>query len=579
MIAPIRDTHRRWPLVRPLLAVLLAFLSVAGPAWAQPAEPAPGDAEAVPAVAVAKDDAPPAVEDSEPPDGAEADIRPGRRQNVRQIVEIGGSATVRTNQVAEGVVVVRGKALIDGDVDGDLVVVLGEVEVRGRVRGDLVVVMGEADIQGRVDGDSALVLTRSRIGPKARLGGELVAVGVTPDIDSRASLRHEPEIVSFGPMMRYFDWAKEYIFQGVFLLRPFPPGLWWVWVVAGICLALNLLVAALFPDALRGCADTLRERPARSFLVGLLTCVLVGPVSVLLSFAVVATPLIWLAYFALCVFGRVAVYGAAGSAVLRRPVGVGHPLGPVLAGSLLFYLSYMVPLLGFLVYWFVLPWGVGAALIRLLEALKRERRDPAPGGGGGWPARGGSLAAASALAGSAPGPATHAAVETPPPVSEPPSVPPEVPPIGAGPRPMPGPIPESATFSPSPLSVATLQRVGFGPRLASTVIDLMVVGFADAMTFQTGRAFWFLLAVYHLGFWLWKGTTLGGSVLGIRLVRLDGKPLDLATGLYRVLGAVVSLLPLGLGFLWVMWDAEYQSWHDRIAGTTVVKPERRPSLV
>jgi uncharacterized RDD family membrane protein YckC len=111
------------------------------------------------------------------------------------------------------------------------------------------------------------------------------------------------------------------------------------------------------------------------------------------------------------------------------------------------------------------------------------------------------------------------------------------------------------------------------------LIDVIAIAFVNAMTFQTGRAFWFLLAAYHVGMWVWKGTTLGGSVLGIRLVRLDGRAVDWQTALYRVLGAVVSLLPLGLGFIWVAWDAETQSWHDRIAGTTVVKPDRQAPLV
>ena len=68
-------------------------------------------------------------------------------------------------------------------------------------------------------------------------------------------------------------------------------------------------------------------------------------------------------------------------------------------------------------------------------------------------------------------------------------------------------------------------------------------------------------------------------MLNLRLVRLDGRPLDWQTAVVRVLGAVVSLVPLGLGFFWASWDTEFQAWHDRIAGTTVVKPERRVSLV
>jgi uncharacterized RDD family membrane protein YckC len=121
--------------------------------------------------------------------------------------------------------------------------------------------------------------------------------------------------------------------------------------------------------------------------------------------------------------------------------------------------------------------------------------------------------------------------------------------------------------------------VGFWPRLAATLIDLIVIGFVNALTFETLKSFWLLVGVYHLLMWSWKGTTLGGAILGLRLIRLDGRTLDWQTAAVRVLGSLVSLLPLGLGFFWVAWDDQYQSWHDRIAGTTIVKTDRRMALV
>jgi hypothetical protein len=93
-----------------------------------------------------------------------------------------------------------------------------------------------------------------------------------------------------------------------------------------------------------------------------------------------------------------------------------HPAVALVIGTVPFYLAYMIPLVGFLVYWLVLPWGVGAALIRMFEVMSRERRPaaglPAP------PATGvGGYAAASSLISGAPGPATHA-LSTPSPAGE-----------------------------------------------------------------------------------------------------------------------------------------------------------------
>jgi len=47
----------------------------------------------------------------------------------------------------------------------------------------------------------------------------------------------------------------------------------------------------------------------------------------------------------------------------------------------------------------------------------------------------------------------------------------------------------------------------------------------------------------------------------------------------RYLGYYISLLPLGLGFWWVIWDKKKQSWHDKIANTVVIKPEQVPKKI
>jgi uncharacterized RDD family membrane protein YckC/cytoskeletal protein CcmA (bactofilin family) len=591
------------------LTLALTLLFGGASAFAQPEAPKPPAVEAPPAPPQPPSEAAPASAPAAATPAAEADPHTDadtgpavRRVRIDQVVAVGSSAVVRTNQTADEVVVVRGDATIEGEVDGDVVVIFGKVRITGRVDGDLVVVLGEAEVDGEVTGDLALVMSRSRFQSRADVRGDIVAVGIPPEIDPAARIRGTPEVVSLGPLVTYVEWAKEYVFQGVLLLRPFPPRLGWVWGVAGICLVLNLLVAGLFAGPMRGCMNTLREQPARSFLIGLLACILVGPLSVLLSFTVVATPLIWLAYLALCVFGRVAAYGAAGAAVGRASgsPALENPVPAVLAGSLLFYVSYMVPILGYLVYWIVLPWGIGAALIRLFDALRRERRvmiPPAAGGGGGGSGGGGGggggLAAAAALAAGTPGPATHATGVEPeispvapagpvepsvPPIAEPAAIP--VPPVTPLPRPEPGSIPGAPPFVPlSPVEVASLPRVGFWPRFGACVIDLVVVAFVSGLLVGGARSFWVMLGIYHLAMWGWKATTLGGSILGLRLIRIDGRPVDWATAGVRVLGSVVSLLPLGIGFYWASWDDQCQSWHDRIAGTTIVKSDRRVSLV
>jgi uncharacterized RDD family membrane protein YckC len=54
----------------------------------------------------------------------------------------------------------------------------------------------------------------------------------------------------------------------------------------------------------------------------------------------------------------------------------------------------------------------------------------------------------------------------------------------------------------------------------------------------------------------------------------SGGPLTTGQSIGRYLGYYVSLLGLGLGFVWVAFDARKQGWHDKLAGTVVIRPRR-----
>jgi uncharacterized RDD family membrane protein YckC len=79
--------------------------------------------------------------------------------------------------------------------------------------------------------------------------------------------------------------------------------------------------------------------------------------------------------------------------------------------------------------------------------------------------------------------------------------------------------------------------------------------------------------------WKLKGTTIGGIVCGLEVVRADGRPMDWSTAIVRALSCFLSLIVIGLGFLWIVFDREHRGWHDRIAGTLVVRPTKALSLV
>ncbi len=75
--------------------------------------------------------------------------------------------------------------------------------------------------------------------------------------------------------------------------------------------------------------------------------------------------------------------------------------------------------------------------------------------------------------------------------------------------------------------------------------------------------------IYDIGFWLLTGQTPGKRVLGVRVVRTDGKRLSFWNALRRVIGYIVSSI-LFLGYLWILFDNRRQGFHDKLAGTMVV---------
>jgi uncharacterized RDD family membrane protein YckC len=88
-----------------------------------------------------------------------------------------------------------------------------------------------------------------------------------------------------------------------------------------------------------------------------------------------------------------------------------------------------------------------------------------------------------------------------------------------------------------------------------------------------------LFPLYFACMWVWRQTTFGGIVLRLKVVRLDGRRMDWPTAAVRAIGALFGSVVGGLGYFWSGWDSEKQGWHDKVAGTVVVKVDKVQPLV
>ncbi len=139
-----------------------------------------------------------------------------------------------------------------------------------------------------------------------------------------------------------------------------------------------------------------------------------------------------------------------------------------------------------------------------------------------------------------------------------------------------------------------VQYAGFGRRLLAFVLDgilvslvasalaLTLFGFdnlGDWQEFSQARPVdpvnlllnQALPVVWTLLFWqLWQATP-GKMLLDCRIVdaRHLGKP-SFGQFALRYFGYLLSALPAGLGFLWILFDKRRQGWHDKLAKTLVI---------
>ena len=436
-------------------------------------------------------------------------------------------------------------------------------------------IFGNATIAGEVDQDVVVILGTARLARTARVGEDFVVIGGTVSIEEGASVANDLVVVGggldapagfspggeqviVGPMVTggTLSATVPWLSRGLMWGRPIVPELPWVWGIVAFFFVIYLAIVVLFERTVFATAHIVREKPLTAFGSGLLVLLLLGPACVILAVSIVGIAVI---PFLLC-----ALIGAAflGKASVARAIGglsgfdeAGNRMrgiGAFVIGFALLCVAYVIPVLGFVTWALTSVMGLGAAVMTFLELYRREvpavsrvAPPPIPGDAGVVmpPPAGGSVPGAAVFATT---PADTVAAGMAPP-----------------------PIPTAAVAVAFPYA-------RFRDRLAAFALDLILVMLAVQLLDprQEGRAFFLGMLVYHVGLWTWKQTTVGGIICQLRVVRTNGNRLTFADALVRGLSSIFSLAVAGIGVLWILRDPERQAWHDKIAGTYVVKVPR-----
>jgi len=123
-----------------------------------------------------------------------------------------------------------------------------------------------------------------------------------------------------------------------------------------------------------------------------------------------------------------------------------------------------------------------------------------------------------------------------------------------------------------------MNYAGFWRRLVAYIIDGIILGAITGVLMAIfgaqQAASWLSSAIgiiYIIGFWTWRGQTLGKMVMGVKIVKTDGSPIGIGRAILRYIGYLISAVIILIGYLMIAWDSKKQGLHDKIAGTYVVK--------
>jgi RDD family len=408
--------------------------------------------------------------------------------------------------------------------EGDVVVIHGHARIDGVVNGDLALIGSDAVIRGTVNGDMIAVASQARFEDGAVVNGDFSSMVSAVEHDKELQVNGSRYNLDFLPASTATN-LGQWLTGTILFLRPMSPDSFISWFWALLVLGLCLAIGHFFPKPVAETGAILRGRAPASVLCGLA----IVPAATLLCFLLLMTvigalaiPLVIAAVFALAVVGNAVVFQLIGQRIAPQMSNQKYPaLIWIALGAVICWVVYCIPVIGFLAGSIVLLAGLGSFSLYLIDRSKS--RVPVA-----------QLPASTTV---------------------------------ESPRPTAPPVRLAA-----PLAVVRMTpSVTFWPRLGANAIDLVII-LALISLFHVHRVFLPAWVLYRFAMYVWRSATIGELALNLRVQRFDGTLItgDYGTAVVRALSSLLSLLPLGLGFFWTLFDPARETWHDKITNTQVV---------
>ena len=125
----------------------------------------------------------------------------------------------------------------------------------------------------------------------------------------------------------------------------------------------------------------------------------------------------------------------------------------------------------------------------------------------------------------------------------------------------------------------TSDRASFGTRFLAAFIDGVIVFIISTVLRIIGLTFVALLVSF--GYYTYfegseTGQTIGKRAMNIRVADdRTGASIGYGRAAIRWVGRIISGIVFGLGYFWMLWDENSQTWHDKLATCVVIPVEPR----
>lgn len=140
-------------------------------------------------------------------------------------------------------------------------------------------------------------------------------------------------------------------------------------------------------------------------------------------------------------------------------------------------------------------------------------------------------------------------------------------------------------------NIKEFEYAGFIDRLLAGILDTIIIYlpiiiieniiiFTTLKPLSTIILFEIILPfIITIFFWTSKSATPGKLIMNMYIVdEKTGNPIEMAQSIMRYIGYFPAMLIFGLGLIWIAVDQKNQGWHDKIAGTIVIKKKKSKEI-